>query len=371
MSIKVLFVYPNYRGMNMLPPAIGLMSAILKNNGHTVRLFDTTYYENIDGSNIDSDASKTERLMARPFNMPKEKVTLMTTDVYEDFEKEVNSFQPELLALSATEDMFPLGIKLLKRVQEYNILTIAGGVFATFAPELVLSYPEVDIVCRGEGEETIRLLCERLSKGKHYNDLPNLFIKNKDGSIRRNPLQMIDMDNNPLIDMSLFEEARYYRPMGGKVWRMFPVETHRGCPFKCNYCNSPVQRSMYKEETGNSFLRRKSFQNIRKELLYYKNVMKAEYLYFWADTFFSWTSREFDEFCEIYEDIRLPFWCQTRPETVEIKKFKKLKDIGCARIAFGLEHGNEEFRRKKLNRRVSNKVIIENLRIVNNVGIPI
>ena len=98
--------------------------------------------------------------------------------------------------------------------------------------------------------------------------------------------------------------------------------------------------------------------------------MKAEYLYFWADTFFSWTSREFDEFCEIYEDIRLPFWCQTRPETVEIKKFKKLKDIGCARIAFGLEHGNEEFRRKKLNRRVSNKVIIENLRIVNNVGIP-
>jgi radical SAM superfamily enzyme YgiQ (UPF0313 family) len=370
MSIKVLFVYPNYRGMNMLPPAIGLMSAILKNNGHTVRLFDTTYYENIDGSNIDSDASKTERLMARPFNMPKEKVTLMTTDVYEDFEKEVNSFQPELLALSATEDMFPLGIKLLKRVQEYNILTIAGGVFATFAPELVLSYPEVDIVCRGEGEETIRLLCERLSKGKHYNDLPNLFIKNKDGSIRRNPLQMIDMDNNPLIDMSLFEEARYYRPMGGKVWRMFPVETHRGCPFKCNYCNSPVQRSMYKEETGNSFLRRKSFQNIRKELLYYKNVMKAEYLYFWADTFFSWTSREFDEFCEIYEDIRLPFWCQTRPETVEIKKFKKLKDIGCARIAFGLEHGNEEFRRKKLNRRVSNKVIIENLRIVNNVGIP-
>ena len=370
MSIKVLFVYPNYRGMNMLPPAIGLMSAILKNNGYTVKLFDTTYYENINGSDIDSDASKSERLMARPFCMPKEKVTLKTTDVFEDFEKEVNSFQPKLLALSATEDMFPLGIKLLKRVQKYNILTIVGGVFATFAPELVLNYPEVDMVCRGEGEETIRLLCERLSKGKHYNDLPNLYIKNKDGSIRRNPLQMIDMDNNPLIDMSLFEEARYYRPMGGKVWRMFPVETHRGCPFKCSYCNSPVQRSMYKDETGNSFLRRKSFQNIRKELLYYKNVMKAEYLYFWADTFFSWTSKEFDEFCEIYEDIRLPFWCQTRPETVEIEKFKKLKDIGCARIAFGLEHGNEEFRRKKLNRRVNNKLIIENLRIVNDVGIP-
>ena len=49
---------------------------------------------------------------------------------------------------------------------------------------------------------------------------------------------MTDMDANPLIDMSIFEEARFYRPMGGKVYRMFPVETFRGCPYKCNYCGT-------------------------------------------------------------------------------------------------------------------------------------
>lgn len=31
--LKVLLVYPNLRGMNMLPPAIGLLSAILKRSG--------------------------------------------------------------------------------------------------------------------------------------------------------------------------------------------------------------------------------------------------------------------------------------------------------------------------------------------------
>ena len=36
--------------------------------------------------------------------------------------------------------------------------------------------------------------------------------------------------------------------------------------------------------------------------------MKAEYLYFWADTFFSWTARDFDEFAELYQDINLPFF---------------------------------------------------------------
>lgn len=370
MSIKVLFVYPNYRGMNMLPPAIGILSAILKNSGHTVKLFDTTYYENIDGDKSDSDSSKVDRLMAHPFEMPKDKVTLKTTNVYKDFKKEVEGFRPDLLAVSTTEDMFPLAIKLLRTVIPYKSLAIVGGVFPTFAPELVLSYPEVDIICKGEGEDALRILCERLTVGKNYDDIPNLWVKQKDGGIKVNPLHIINMDKNPIIDLSSFEEARFYRPMGGKVWRMFPVETYRGCPYQCAYCNSPSQLKMYKKETGKNYLRRKSFDNLRRELLFYKEEMKAEYLYFWADTFFSWSNREFDEFCEIYKEVGLPFWCQTRVETVELNRFKKLKNIGCHRIAFGIEHGNEEFRRKKLGRKVSNRLIVKNLKIVNKVGIP-
>ena len=40
--MKVLLVYPNMRGMNMLPPAIALFSAILKQRGHKIDLFDAT-----------------------------------------------------------------------------------------------------------------------------------------------------------------------------------------------------------------------------------------------------------------------------------------------------------------------------------------
>ena len=45
MGIKVLFIYPNSFGMNMLPPSIALFSAILKQHNHEVRVFDTTYYK--------------------------------------------------------------------------------------------------------------------------------------------------------------------------------------------------------------------------------------------------------------------------------------------------------------------------------------
>ena len=372
MGIKVLLIYPNQRGMNMLPPAIGLLSSILKEDGNIVELFDTTYYEKLDEENCvhhDSDNIKTDKLMARPYKMPK-KISLKKTNVFIDFENKVKEYKPDLLAMSCTEDMFELGIQLLKKVKKYKIKTILGGVFATFAPDLALSFEEIDIVCKGEGEDALKILCQRLANNEKYDNIFNLWVKNRNGKIKVNPTKMVDMDINPLIDMSIFEEARYYRPMGGKVYRMFPVETFRGCPFKCAFCNSPSQEKMYKEETGRSYIRRKSFENMKKELLFYKEDMGAEYLYFWADTFFTWKKNEFEKFAEMYKKINLPFWCQTRIETISEEKLKLLKDIGCARISFGIEHGNENFRRKYLHRPVSNKLMLKNFKIVQNSEIP-
>ena len=371
--VRVLLVYPNYRGMNMLPPAIGLLSACLLESGHEVELFDTTYYASVDeddGELKDSDGKKSDQLMARPFDMPVE-LTLKTTNVLDDFAEMVDRCEPDILALSCTEDMWHLGLRLLRHQRSRKaILTIAGGVFPTFAPELVLGHEEVDVVCKGEGEDALRLLADRVGRGQDFADVPNLWTKSDDGTIRSNPIEMVDMDANPLIDLDHFEEARFYRPMGGRVWRMFPVETHRGCPYKCAFCNSPSQMAMYRNEIGENYLRRKTFENMFRELTFYKEEMGAEYLYFWADTFFSWKPGEFETFAEMYEDIDLPFWCQTRVETVEFERLTRLKDIGCARVSFGLEHGNEEFRATWLKRRMSNELIVDNFAIVNEVDIP-
>ncbi len=372
MSFKVLLIYPNQRGMNMLPPAIGLLSSILKEDGNIVKLFDTTYYEKLDEgkeAEIDSDNIKTEKLMARPYKMPND-ITLKTTNVFNDFKKYVESYSPDLLAISCTEDMFELGVLLLKQVRKHKIPTILGGVFATFAPDLALSFDEIDIVCKGEGEDALKTLCRRMRTNKQYDNIPNLWVKNNNGGITTNPTKIVDMDSNPLIDMSIFEEARFYRPMGGKVYRMFPVETFRGCPYKCAFCNSPSQELMYREETGESYIRRKSFENMQKELLFYKDEMGAQYLYFWADTFFTWKKGEFEQFAEMYKDIGLPFWCQTRIETVREDRMKLLKEIGCARISFGIEHGNENFRRKWIQRPVSDELMLRNFSIVEHSGIP-
>ena len=47
---------------------------------------------------------------------------------------------------------------------------------------------------------------------------------------------------------------------------------------------------------------------------------------------------------------------QTRPETIDDYNMKKLAEVGLHRISFGVEHGNEDFRRKMLDRRWKIKI---------------
>ena len=178
MGIKVLFIYPNSFGMNMLPPAIALFSAILKNEGHKVQIFDTTYYKT--DQTFDSDGSKEERLNVVPFKdqMKKKKLEVKNTDWRADVKKQVDEYKPDLIALSATEDMWELGIKILEEIKDYKvnnkIPVIAGGVFPTFAPELCIKDELVDMVCVGEGENALIDLCRKVENKKELTKITNV-----------------------------------------------------------------------------------------------------------------------------------------------------------------------------------------------------
>lgn len=367
-NFKVLFVYPNLRGMNMLPPAIAILSRLVEDEGYEVDLFDTTYYKDADvvdtdDSDFSSDKVKEQNLNVLPYDMTSVGVE-ERTGVYDDFARKVESFQPDLLAVSATEDMFLLGIRMLRRVRHLKVPTILGGVFSTFAPELALSYPEIDMICIGEGEHCLVQLCRKMANGDDYSGVTNLWSKARDGSIVRTGMSdPIDVNATPLPNIGIFDKWRLYRPMAGQVYRMLPVETHRGCPYTCAFCNSPGKVDLYREQTGKNFFRKKSFEKIREEIRFYIDNWDVEYLYFWADTFLAWTSKEFDEFCDMYSEFKLPFWCQTRPETVNDYNIKRLKEVGLHRLSFGIEHGNEKFRSETISRHFANDRIIEALKV--------
>ncbi|MDP2947642.1 MAG: radical SAM protein, partial [Nanoarchaeota archaeon] len=78
----------------------------------------------------------------------------------------------------------------------------------------------------------------------------------------------------------------------------------------------------------------------------------------------------FYEFFDLYKrEIRLPFKCNARIGTINLNMIKLLKEAGIVKLKFGVEHGNEDFRKKILNRHMSNKQIINTSRLCKKQGI--
>ena len=281
MGIKVLFVYPNNPGMILPPPALALFASLLKRHGHKMEIFDFSFYSTDYG--IDSDGSRMENLNVVPYDMGLK--GLKKSNWKLDIINQLKRFQPDLIAITSTEDMWELGMYALNEIKEFkvknNIPVIAGGVFSTFAPDLCIKYPYVDMVCVGEGENALVSLCKKIEKGEDYSNVTNLWVKGKNGKITKNKIsELVDVNNTPMLDISIFEENRFYRPMAGKIWKIAPVETHRGCPYTCAFCNSPDQQTLYKKETGSSFFRKRKMQKVYEDLKYFKETVGIEYNFF-------------------------------------------------------------------------------------------
>lgn len=367
-NFRVLLVYPNYSMVNLLPTNIGILTACLRQNGFIVDLFDTTFYRTSEKT---LDEIRVENLQVRKFSLEDMGVHFKPGNYIEDFKKKVAEFKPDLLGFTVVEDTWPQARTLIESVRDYPAPVIVGGVFPTLAPEVPIAHPDVDMICVGEGEYAIIELATHLMDRRDHSTIQNLWVK-KDNQVVRNAMRPpIAMDEVPFGDFDLFEEERFYRPMQGKVMRMAPIETDRGCPYKCRFCEAPSLVGLYRETTGYYYFRRKSWSKVKEEVDLYIQKYNVNYIYFNAETFLAMNDREFDEFIKMYENVRLPFWMQTRIETITEHRVRSLERVNCNRISFGLEHGNEEFRRKIVGKSFTNKQMIDVFKLMDNSSIPI
>jgi len=374
-KLKILFFYPNLHMSTLIPNGIAILSAYLKKHGFkNIELFDTTHYSSeLVKAKKEGKGRYDVRVQMgqmKPFNFGDRGIKFKTSDMIKDFVEKINSFKPDIIMASILEDTFPIFLKFMEKIKDKKIPCLAGNVFPSSQPERVLREDCVDYVCRGEGEDALVDLCNALEEGKDTTNIKNLWVKKNGKIVAKNSIRpALDVAKLPIQDLSIFEDISLYRPMVGKIYRMIPVETQRGCPYACRFCNSPEKNEFYNAQRAGRFFRKRAIKDVYFELKYLIPKYKVEYLFFVTDTFLAMSEKEFDEFCEMYSEFKLPFFMNTRPETINEKRAKKLKEVNCHRVNIGVEHGNPKFRTEVVGRNYKNELAINSFRIMHDSGI--
>ena len=367
--MKILLIYPNTPLLNPPPISLGIFTALLREAGVDVTIFDTTFCL----EELPSDEAKKESLQVRPFQYDYDQLPISPVSPEQGLRQMLENYRPDLVAVSTLESTWDLGSKLVDVVSgvDASIPVLIGGVFPTFAPDLIFRNPGVDMVCIGEGEGALLDVCEAVREGRSCEGIPNIWVRTPQGIVKSGLRPLVDVNALPFPDYSAFHPAKFLRPMAGRIYRTVPIETNRGCPYSCTFCNSPSTVRMYREQKRGHFFRKKKLDTIQRELEFLIEKWDAEYVFFTSDTFLCMNDKEFEQFIGFYSGIGLPFWIQSRAETITRYRAEKLKEIGCHRMSIGLEQGNEEFRRNRLEKQYRNQQMIDAAVILKEVGIPL
>ena len=153
--------------------------------------------------------------------------------------KDLYQKQPDVVAFSCyiwnrriTGELVRELPKLLPEVRLW-----AGGPEVSWdAPGFLKEYPEVTGVMCGEGEGIFSKLAACYIEGKGaLSDIGGLVFREEDGRIRSTgPAEVLPVDELPFVyrDPELFRNRILY------------YESSRGCPFRCSYCLSSIEKTV-------------------------------------------------------------------------------------------------------------------------------
>ena len=164
-----------------------------------------------------------------------------------EFEEFIQSFNPTIVGITTWSPMFIEALNCAKSVKAINpkTYTVMGGPHATGYWENVIKNDEVDFVFRGESEVDFSLFLDRVYDGSQdYLGIEGIVFKGKDSSVSEGTVTLIDnLDTIKLPDYDAIQLKNYidlgYRYLTGEK-NNAPIWVTRGCPYRCEYCASPM-----------------------------------------------------------------------------------------------------------------------------------
>jgi radical SAM superfamily enzyme YgiQ (UPF0313 family) len=289
------------------PLGIETLAPVLREHGHEVRMFDTCHPE-----------------------MKEEHIT-----------QAVSEEKPDVIALSfLSTTSYPTTQHMAEKLKKVSPDTpiILGGVFATMNGKKILADCRyADFVGIGEGEELLPDFLENLD---NPGSVEGLVWRSGDEVIENPPRPILkDLNKFPYPDrtslpIDYIESMPLDVPAVLSLNKFCTIQTSRGCPYKCIYCDIPA--------LANGKWRFRSPEHVLGEMQQL-NDQGYRSIYFTDDHFLLYQKR-IEEICEGIIDRKFQFnWgCEGRVDSKAVEELPLMVKANCNFLAFGIEAGTQK-----------------------------
>ncbi len=280
------------------------------------------------------------------------------------YARSITELDADLLAFSLMSPHWHPVEPFLEAIKQTlpELPVVIGGYQAILSQYETINNPSVDFICVGDGEHAIANLIRYL-QGQLNGPVEGMWEKMCDGTVfKTSPHQIPDLRTLPFPDYALFAAKDGFEHvissiLGPKGKIVLPVMTGRGCPYRCSYCcNTPLLDNWKDKKT---FLRKYDPEALVDELERLQKRYRVGYFEFWDELFLS-NLKFVKAFFALYKQrIHIPFSINARVEVMGEKFCQLAAEAGCHTIWFGVESGDEAYRKNMLGRKTTNQQVID------------
>src|SRR2546423_1250376 len=248
----------------------------------------------------------------------------------------------DVFGFSTICSSYPLTLRLARAVRSTcpDVFIMLGGPQASVVDVATLkSFPSVDLIVRGEAEETLpRVLDTLADRQPNFASIAGVTYRDAQNVVRNPNAPVIeDLDRLPMPAFHLYPHTT--------DCTFVPIEAGRGCPFACNFCST------------NDFFRRRFRLKSASVLVEQMKKIKETYNIASFDLvhdMFTVDRKKVVGFCEALADCGEDlFWgCSARTDCVDDELIDLMADNGCTGIFFGIDSGSDRMQtlmQKRLN----------------------
>jgi radical SAM superfamily enzyme YgiQ (UPF0313 family) len=245
--------------------------------------------------------------------------------------------------------------RTLQYIHDHEFLTVvAGGQYATVAPQNALSLPAVHAVAIGEPDASLVTYLERAKDPAVGQVVSGVWLRDERGLARPGMPSLIeDLDSLPFPERDLFKYGEHVHRTGE-----IEIAVGRGCPQSCAYCINDRVESLYDEESG-SWVRRRSPGNVLEEIDLLRNRYEGVRSVRFLDHGFALDNDWLREFLDAYKglvgagaadppgdsensaSLALPFRCHLRANSATAEVVERLAAAGCRLVDVELISGSD------------------------------